>query len=143
MSCVANISAKPTAEQVRLANEQRLAYTSPEFTETKLVRLTIMAYSGIVVIRERAALDPNLTPNLREYLMGDDVGRVRAAVAKNATTDWKSLNRLSHDPDPLVRSFVVLNESTPIYTLCALLEDADARVAALAAWRVDVLFPDE
>ena len=143
MSCVANISAKPTAEQIRLANEQRLKYSSPKFSESKLLRLEKLAIDRSAAIRSRVAADPNIPDHIQWALSCDSAVEVRAAIARNPKSDWMTLDHLAKDPESRVRGEVALNDNTTIYSLCALVEDEDPVVSRLAQWKVDVLYPDE
>jgi hypothetical protein len=131
MSCIPSITSYLTPAEMREAKRQKLRYTGPAFSASKLHRLRTLAESPNVKIREKAALDERLPEDLQELLV-KDVESVRICLARNKKISWAVLEKLSRDLSSTVRGHVVLNYSCPEEVVEALLEDSDKMVRSLA-----------
>jgi hypothetical protein len=132
MSCIPSIPSNLTPEQVREAKAQKLRYSSPQFSESKLRRLWKLTRSEDIKIRERAALDRNLTREMEEVLIQDEVERVRICLAQNKHITWETFRELAKDKDDVVRAHVALNMSCPEEVLAELRKDRSQFVRNLA-----------
>lgn len=132
MSCVASIQIPQSAEQIALAESQKLAYSSPEPRESLAARLVAMAHDENEKIRERAALDAKLlTPEQRLLAKDSSVG-VRRCLARNPSARVIVLAKLARDEDETVRAMVAVNPLAPAFIVLTLTRDPDEKVRSVA-----------
>lgn len=80
---------------------------------TDVEKIREWASSPDTSTRKKAALDPDVPPEVLEQLAEDGEWWIRACVCRNENTPASVLKQLSKDPRPDVRSWASTNEQTP------------------------------
>jgi len=148
MSCIrfntpaqlAQIRAQMQAQApVMLTAEQADAlHPAPEFTDSKLRRLRLLAVDPNPKIRESVALNQHTPPEVFEALAADPDEGVRSCVARNQAAPCDVLRTLVDDRSDRVRGFLALNFSVPDDAMRRLTDDGSATVRDLARWKFDL-----
>lgn len=119
-----------------LTAEQAAAlHPAPEFTESKITRLRLLASDPNPKIRERAALDSHTPEEVMWMLARDHDEGVRACVARNESTPCDVLRGLVDDPSEQVRGFLAVNFYVPLDAMDRLAADRSVTVRRLVAWK--------
>jgi hypothetical protein len=134
MSCIPSIPSNLTPAELLEAKRQKLRYTSPTFSESKIRRLEKLTTSQNIKIRERAALDQHLPEPLQWLLVLDEAESVRSCLARNKNISWETFRRLAKDESQNVRAHIALNMSCPQEIIDDLRKDPTAFVRDLAAF---------
>jgi hypothetical protein len=121
--------------------DQAILHLSPPVTESKILRLRLLAEHARPSIRQSVASSRHAPLDLLERLAADRDAGVRGEVAKNEATPAALVATLSHDRDARVRCWAVLNPALPDERVQELAEDRDAQVARLAGWRLGAAQP--
>ncbi|MDH6532913.1 hypothetical protein M2119_001150 [Aurantimicrobium minutum] len=144
MSCIRFNTPAQRAQLDRLRADKQLADTAvaqflgPEFGETKINRLRIMAEDKNPKIRESVALSYHVPEEVMWALAKDKNEGVRICVARNETTPCDILRYLASDKSEQVRSWVAVNFFVPQDTMEALAGDQSESVRKLVAWKADL-----
>lgn len=113
-------------------------FLGPEFGESKIKRLRLMAADKNAKIRESAALSYHLPLDVMWDLAKDKVESVRCCLAKNEYTDCDVLRFLARDKSALVRSWVAVNFYVPADAMEILATDDSADVRQLVQWKAQL-----
>ncbi|MEP6843615.1 MAG: hypothetical protein ABJA11_08840 [Pseudolysinimonas sp.] len=125
-----------------LTPEQAAAlHPAPPFTDSKVLRLRLLAENANPKIRESVASSYHTPVDLFERLAHDADAGVRGCVARNEAAPCDVLRELSHDDDEAVRGWVAVNFYVPDDVMRALANDASATVRALVAWKASLAEP--
>lgn len=144
MSCIRFNTPAQRAQLDRLRADKQLADTAvaqflgPEFGETKINRLRIMATDKNPKIRESVALSYHVPEDVMWALAKDKNEGVRVCVARNETTPCDILRHLAQDKSEQVRSWVAVNFYVPQDTMEKLAQDKSESVRKLVAWKADL-----
>ncbi len=144
MSCIRFNTPAQRAQLDQLRADKKLAETAvaqflgPEFGETKINRLRIMASDKNPKIRESVALSYHVPEEVMWALAKDKNEGVRICVARNETTPCDILRHLAHDKSEQVRSWVAVNFFVPQDTMELLATDKSESVRKLVAWKSDL-----
>lgn len=144
MSCIRFNTPAQRAQLDRLRADKQLADTAvaqflgPEFGETKINRLRIMAVDKNAKIRESVALSYHVPEEVMWALAKDKNEGVRICVARNETTPCDILRYLAQDKSEQVRSWVAVNFFVPQDAMELLSQDSSASVRKLVAWKADL-----
>ena len=123
------------------AADRAILHRSPEVTESKVLRMRLLAEHTRASIRQSVASNRSAPLDLLERLAADRDAGVRGEVAKNETTPVPLVEALSHDRDARVRCWAVLNPALPDERVRELAADRDAQVSRLAGWRLGAAQP--
>jgi hypothetical protein len=123
------------------AGDQAILHLSPPVTESKIVRLRLLAAHERASIRQSVASNRHAPQDLLHALAADRDAAVRGEVARNEATDAVLIETLSHDRDSRVRCWAVLNPALPEQRVRELAADPDAQVSRLAGWRIGAAQP--
>lgn len=123
------------------AADRAIVHRSPEVTESKVLRLRLLAEHARPSIRQSVASSRQAPLDLLERLAQDKDAGVRGEVAKNEVSPAGLVASLSHDRDARVRCWAVLNPVLPDERVRELASDRDAQVARLAGWRLGAAQP--
>lgn len=141
MSCIRFNTPAQRAQLDRLRNDPKLndaavaQFLGPEFGETKINRLRLMAEDKNPKIRESAALSYHVPEEVMWKLAKDKNEGVRICVARNETTPCDILRYLAQDKSELVRSWVAVNYFVPQDVMEALESDSSESVRKLVGWK--------
>lgn len=144
MSCIRFNTPAQRAQLDRLRADKQLADTAvaqflgPEFGETKIKRLRIMATDKNPKIRESVALSYHVPEDVMWALAKDKNEGVRVCVARNESTPCDILRHLAEDKSEQVRSWVAVNFYVPQDTMEKLAQDKSESVRKLVAWKADL-----
>lgn len=144
MSCIRFNTPAQRAQLERLRNDQQLNDTAvakflgPEFGETKINRLRLMASDKNPKIRESAALSYHVPEEVMWQLAKDKNEGVRICVARNETTPCDILRFLAKDKSEQVRSWVAVNFFVPQDVMEELASDESDSVRKLVGWKADL-----
>lgn len=144
MSCIRFNTPAQRAQLDRLRADKQLADTAvaqflgPEFGETKINRLRIMAADKNPKIRESVALSYHVPEDVMWALAKDKNEGVRVCVARNESTPCDILRHLAQDKSEQVRSWVAVNFYVPQDTMEKLAQDKSESVRKLVAWKADL-----
>lgn len=144
MSCIRFNTPAQRAQLDRLRADKKLADTAvaqflgPEFGESKINRLRIMAGDKNPKIRESVALSYHVPQDVMWALAKDKNEGVRVCVARNESTPCDILRYLSHDKSEQVRSWVAVNFYVPQDAMEKLAQDKSEAVRKLVAWKADL-----
>lgn len=144
MSCIRFNTPAQRAQLDRLRADKKLADTAvaqflgPEFGESKINRLRIMAGDKNPKIRESVALSYHVPEDVMWALAKDKNESVRVCVARNETTPCDILRHLSHDKSEQVRCWVAVNFYVPQDAMEKLAQDKSEAVRKLVAWKADL-----
>lgn len=120
------------------AEQAEALHPAPEFTETKLHRLRLLAEDPNPKIRESVASSLHTTPELFSRLARDPDEGVRACVARNESTPCDVLASLVNDPSERVRGFLAVNFFVPQEAMDALAADDSRTVRELVRWKSEL-----
>ena len=123
------------------AADAAVLHLSPPVTESKIVRLRLLAEHARPGIRQSVASNRHAPADLLERLAADAAPEVRGEVARNESAAPALVTRLAEDPDPRVRCWAVLNPVLPEEAARTMAADPDPQVARLAGWRTGVSQP--
>ena len=129
---------KAMAPAMVIAEEPAVPHPSPEVTESKIIRLRILAASSNSKIRESVASSYNTPEDLFITLAADPDEGVRACVARNESAPREVLRALANDTSERVRGFIALNVVVSANAMVHLADDPSATVRGLVQWRMDV-----
>ena len=148
MSCIRFNTPAQRAQLDRLRNDTKLNETAvakflgPEFGETKINRLRLMAADKNPKIRESAALSYHVPEEVMWALAKDKNEGVRICVARNETTPCDILRFLARDASENVRSWVAVNYFVPQDVMAILEQDSSASVRKLVGWKASFAEPE-
>ena len=141
MSCIRFNTPAQRAQLDRLRADKVLADTSiaqflgPEFGETKIQRLRVMAKDKNPKIRESVALSYHVPDDVMWELARDKNEGVRICVARNERVSCDILRHLASDKSTQVRSWVAVNYYVPADAMKKLADDVSEDVRKLVAWK--------
>lgn len=141
MSCIRFNTPAQRAQLDRLRQDKVLADTSiaqflgPEFGETKINRLRVMATDKNPKIRESVALSYHVPDEVMWELARDKNEGVRVCVARNERVSCDILRHLANDKSVQVRSWVAVNYYVPADAMEKLAQDPSEDVRKLVAWK--------
>jgi hypothetical protein len=141
MSCIrfntpAQLAQMRSMAPAMLTAEQAEAlHPAPEFTESKVRRLRLLAVDPNPKIRESVALGYHTPPDVFEALAHDPDEGVRACVARNESAPCDVLRALVDDSSERVRGFLALNFFVPDDAMQRLAEDSSRTVRDLVRWK--------
>ena len=144
MSCIRFNTPAQRAQLDRLRSDKKLADTAvaqflgPEFGESKINRLRIMAADKHPKIRESAALSYHVPEEVMWKLAKDKNEGVRICVARNESTPCDILRFLASDKSSQVRSWVAVNFYVPADAMELLAQDSSEDVRRLVAWKASL-----
>jgi hypothetical protein len=147
MSCI-RFNTSPQRRQMAamapamLTSEEAAAlHPAPAVTDSKILRLRLLAESGNPKIRESVASSSHAPVDLFERLAKDADAGVRGCVARNEAAPCEVLRELSHDADETVRGWVAVNFFVPDDVMERLAGDESATVQALVRWKSSLAEP--
>lgn len=120
------------------AEEAAALHPAPEFTESKLRRLRLLATDPNPKIREAVASSYNTPEDLFAALANDPDEGVRGCVAKNEATPCDILRSLADDRSETVRGWVAVNYSVPADVMAKLAKDRSRTVRSLVKWKAQL-----
>ncbi len=120
------------------ADEAAALHPTPEFTESKLRRLRLLATDPNPKIREAVASSYNTPEDLFLALADDPDEGVRGCVAKNEATPCDILRTLASDRSETVRGWVAVNYSVPADVMEKLAKDRSLTVRSLVTWKAQL-----
>jgi len=120
------------------AEEAAALHPAPEFTESKLRRLRLLAADPNPKIREAVASSYNTPVDLFEALAQDPDEGVRGCVAKNEATPCDILRALAGDRSETVRGWVAVNYYVPADVMETLAKDRSRTVRSLVKWKAQL-----
>lgn len=141
MSCIRFNTPAQRAQLARMAPamlsaEQAAAlHPSPEWTESKIERLRLLARDANPKIRESVASSYHTPDDVMAALAADPDEGVRACVARNETVSCDILRSLVDDPSERVRGFLAVNFFVPQDAMEQLAVDRSKVVRDLASWK--------
>ncbi|MEY4102587.1 MAG: hypothetical protein RIR88_721 [Actinomycetota bacterium] len=144
MSCIRFNTPAQRAQLDRLRADKKLADTAvaqflgPEFGESKINRLRIMAKDKNPKIRESVALSYHVPEEVMWDLARDKNEGVRVCVARNESTPCDILRFLGSDKSAQVRSWVAVNFYVPADVMLELETDPSEDVRRLVKWKADL-----
>jgi hypothetical protein len=144
MSCIRFNTPAQRAQLDRLREDKELSETAvaqflgPEFGESKINRLRIMAKDKNPKIRESVALSYHVPEDVMWDLARDKNESVRICVARNESTPCDILRFLGSDKNFQVRSWVAVNFYVPADVMEMLAQDSSEDVRRLVKWKVDL-----
>ena len=122
-----------------LTAEQAAAlHPAPVMTDSKILRLRLLATDANPKIRERVALDAHTPEDVFLALARDANEEVRACVARNEAAPCDVLRALAHDPSERVRGFLAVNFFVPEDAMALLADDPSATVRDLVRWKSEL-----
>lgn len=113
-------------------------FLGPEFGESKINRLRLMAKDRNPKIRESVALSYHVPEEVMWALAKDKDESVRICVARNETTPCDILRYLARDKSSQVRSWVAVNFYVPADVMVELENDSSEDVRKLVAWKAQL-----
>jgi hypothetical protein len=144
VSCIrfntpAQRAAMRAAAPTMLSSDEAAAlHPSPPVTESKILRLRLLATDADPKIRESAASSYNAPADLLATLATDPDQGVRACVARNQTAPCDVLRELATDPSETVRAWVAINYFVPDDAMAALAGDESPTVQRLVRWKASL-----
>jgi hypothetical protein len=120
------------------AEEAAALHPAPEFTESKLRRLRLLATDPNPKIREAVASSYNTPEDLFVALANDPDEGVRGCVAKNEATPCDILRSLADDRSETVRGWVAVNYYVPADVMEKLAKDRSRTVRSLVKWKAQL-----
>jgi hypothetical protein len=120
------------------AEEAAALHPAPEFTESKLRRLRLLATNPNPKIREAVASSYNTPEDLFQTLANDPDEGVRGCVAKNEATPCDILRALASDRSETVRGWVAVNYYVPSDVMEKLAKDRSRTVRSLVKWKTQL-----
>lgn len=144
MSCIRFNTPAQRAQLDRLRADSALSQTAvsqflgPEFGETKINRLRVMAKDKNPKIRESVALSYHVPEEVMWSLAKDKNEGVRICVARNETTPCDILRFLATDKSEQVRSWVAVNYFVPQDAMELLAKDKSESVQKLVKWKTQL-----
>ncbi len=141
MSCIRFNTPAQRAQLDLLKGDKQLAETAvaqflgPEFGESKINRLRIMATDKNPKIRESVALSSHVPEEVMWKLAKDKNEGVRICVARNESTPCDILRYLAGDKSSQVRSWVAVNFYVPADAMEILAVDKSPDVRRLVEWK--------
>lgn len=129
---------RPIMRDADSARDAAAAHPAPEFTESKLRRLRLLASDAIPKIREAAASSYHIPADLFPVLVADSDEGVRGCLAHNETTPDTVLRMLASDASERVRGLVALNSRVPADVIRQFEHDDSETVRGLVHWRASV-----
>ncbi len=122
-----------------LTAEQAAAlHPAPEMTESKIMRLRLLASDANPKIRESAASSYHLPEDVFEALAHDPDAGVRAVIARNESTPCDVLRSLVSDESERVRGFLAVNFFVPQDAMEQLANDPSSVVRDLVRWKTEL-----
>jgi hypothetical protein len=141
VSCIrfntpAQRAAMRAAAPTMLSSEEAAAlHPSPPVTESKILRLRLLATHTNPKIRESVASSYQAPDDLLTTLSADPDDGVRSCVARNETAPCDVLRTLAGDPSEKVRAWVAINYFVPDDAMAALASDDSPTVQRLVRWK--------
>ena len=124
------------------AEEAAALHPAPEFTESKLRRLRLLATDPNPKIREAVASSYNTPEDVFLTLASDPDEGVRGCVAKNEATPCDILRSLAGDRSETVRGWVAVNYYVPADVMDKLAKDRSRTVRSLVKWKAQLAEDD-
>ena len=122
-----------------LTSEQAAAlHPAPEVTESKIMRLRLLASDANPKIRESAASSYHLPEDVFVALAKDPDEGVRAVIARNESTPCDVLRSLVGDKSERVRGFLAINFFVPQDAMEHLAADSSSVVRDLVKWKTQL-----
>lgn len=141
MSCIRFNTPAQRAQLARMApamltsEEAAALHPAPEWTESKIARLRLLAKHENPKIRESVASSYHTPDDVMAELAADPDEGVRACVARNETVSCDILRALADDPSERVRGFLAVNFYVPDDAMTRLFDDRSKVVRDLASWK--------
>jgi hypothetical protein len=141
MSCIRFNTPAQRAQMRALAPSMLTAaqaaelHPAPNVTDSKIVRLRLLAENANPKIRESAASSHNTPVDVFEALARDSDDGVRACVARNEHAPSDVLRMLAQDPSEVVRGFLATNFFVPDDAMVTLTADDSPTVQRLVRWK--------
>jgi len=126
---------KAMAPAMLTSEEAAALHPAPEWSESKINRLRLLAEHENPKIRESVASSYHTPEDVMAKLAKDPDEGVRACVARNETVSCDILRTLVDDPSERVRGFLAVNFFVPQDAMEQLLEDPSPIVRDLAGWK--------
>lgn len=121
---------------VMLSPEEAAAlHPSPPVTESKILRLRLLASHANPKIRESVASSYNTPDDVFLALASDPDEGVRACLARNEATPCDILRMLADDRSETVRGWVAVNFFVPADVMERLAFDPSRTVRSLVKWK--------
>lgn len=124
-----------TAPAMLAAEDAAALHPAPPVTDSKILRLRLLAVNANPKIRESVASSHHTPVDLIWRLAKDEDAGVRGCVARNDAAPCEVLRELSHDADETVRGWVAVNFFAPEDVMRALADDSSSTVRALVVWK--------
>ena len=125
------------------AEEAAALHPAPEFTESKLRRLRLLASDPNPKIREAVASSYNTPEDLFLTLANDPDEGVRGCVAKNEATPCEIVRSRASDRSETVRGWVAVNYYVPADVMEKLAKDRSRTVRSLVKWKAQLAEEDQ
>jgi hypothetical protein len=144
MSCIRFNTPAQRAQMQRMApamltaEEAAALHPAPEWTDTKIARLRLLATHANPKIRESVASSYHTPEDVMVQLAADPDEGVRSCVARNETVSCDILRSLADDPSERVRGFLAVNFFVPQDAMERLAQDHSKLVRGLASWKQEL-----
>ncbi len=141
MSCIrfntpAQLAQMRAMAPAKLTSDEAAAlHPAPEWTESKIQRLRVLAAHENPKIRESVASSYHTPDDVMAELARDADEGVRACVARNETASCDILRSLVDDESERVRGFLAVNYFVPEDAMERLANDRSDVVRGLASWK--------
>lgn len=120
------------------AEQAEALHPAPAVTESKILRLRLLASDANPKIRESAASSYHLPEDVFWVLAKDSDEGVRACVARNESAPCDVLRSLAADPSERVRGFLAVNFFVPSDAMDRLASDPSSVVRDLVKWKTQL-----
>ncbi len=120
------------------AEEAAVLHPSPPVTESKILRLRLLASHENPKIRESVASNYNTPDDVFFALALDADEGVRACLARNEATPCDVLRALATDKSETVRGWVAVNFFVPADVMEQLASDRSRTVRSLVKWKSEL-----
>jgi hypothetical protein len=148
MSCIrfntpAQLAQMRAMAPAMLTSEQATAlHPAPEWTESKVQRLRVLAAHENPKIRESVASNAHTPDDVMATLAKDADEGVRACVARNEAASCDILRSLVDDESERVRGFLAVNYFVPEDAMERLAMDRSRTVRGLVSWKAELATVD-
>jgi len=120
------------------AEQAAVLHPSPEVTESKILRLRLLATDANPKIRESVASSYHTPEDVFVALARDPDEGVRTCVARNESAPCDVLRELASDSSDRVRGFLATNFFVPADAMELLANDSSKVVRDLARWKAEL-----
>lgn len=129
---------RESAPSMLTAEEAAALHPAPEFTDSKIARLRLLAVDKNPKIRESVASSLHTPEDVMVTLAVDPDAGVRGCVARNETTSCDILRSMAGDESEMVRGWLAVNFYVPSDVMELLAADTSSTVRSLVEWKTQL-----